>query len=291
MKRLIAALLTIFAFAGCEKNIDFNLDDAAPILSVDAQIENGRPPLVILTKSFSYFEQLTPQLLSSSFVHNAEVYIGNGTLIHQLKEYSYELVPGIQAYYYSIDSSSLATAFLGQLAQNYSLRILSEGKEYTSTTNIPEASNYPDSVWFKPAPQNPDTNKRVMYAQLTDPPGLGNYYRYFTQINNALLLPCENVQDDQVIDGTTFTLQLPPGIDRNNPINRDDNFYKKGDTATIKFCSINRASYIFWNTWEFARQSIGNPFAQPNKVIGNINNGALGVFCGYAATSRTYIVE
>ncbi|MFT3980497.1 MAG: DUF4249 domain-containing protein [Ferruginibacter sp.] len=291
MKFVIAGLLTLFILTGCEKNIDFDLDDAEPVLAVDGQIENDQAPLIVLTKSFSYFEQLSPQLLSNAFVHDAEVYISNGSLTHRLKEYAYELVPGINAYYYSIDSSSLATAFTGSLGGNYSLRIVSEGKEYTAVTNIPAASNFPDSVWFKPAPQNPDTNKRVMYVKVTDPPGRGNYYRYFTKINSGAFLACESVLDDQIIDGTTFTVQFPPGIDRNDPIERDKNFYTKGDTAVLKFCSINKASYTFWNTWEFARQSIGNPFAQPNKVIGNISNGALGAFCGYAAGYKTYIVD
>lgn len=128
-----------------------------------------------------------------------------------------------------------------------------------------------------------------MYVRATDPPGRGNYYRYFTRQNSGAFLAAENVFDDQVIDGTTYSLQFPPGIDRNDPVDRDDNFFFKGDTVTLKFCSIDRNTYRFWNTWEFARQSIGNPFAQPNKVLGNISNGALGAFCGYAAGYRTLV--
>jgi hypothetical protein len=41
---------------------------------------------------------------------------------------------------------------------------------------------------------------------------------------------------------------------------------------------------------EFAYQSIGNPFASPNKVLGNVSNGALGAFCGYAAFYKTIII-
>jgi hypothetical protein len=41
---------------------------------------------------------------------------------------------------------------------------------------------------------------------------------------------------------------------------------------------------------EFAYQSIGNPFASPNKVLGNISNGALGAFTGYAAFYKTIII-
>lgn len=288
MKKLVLFLVVV-TLVSCEKNIDFNLDQADPVLVVDAQIENDQPPLVVLTKSFSYFDTLSPQLLSAAFVHNAQVFLSNGTLTHQLKEYEYPLIPGFSAYYYSIDSSNLATAFTGSLGGNYTLKIVSEGKEYLASTQISGSSNFPDSVWFTRAPQSPDTLKRVMYVKATDPPGRGNYYRYFTKVNSGRFLASENVFDDQVIDGTTYTLQFPPGFDRNDPPSRDDNFFMKGDTVTLKFCSINKASYDFWNTWEFAFQSIGNPFAQPNKVLGNISNGALGAFCGYAAGYRTYI--
>ena len=289
MKFVIGCMLTLLLFTGCEKDINFALVEAALVLAVDAQIENDQAPVVILTKSFSYFDKLTPELLSGAFVRNAEVYISNGTLTHRLKEYSYELVPGLNAYYYSIDSSNLATAFPGALGGSYNLRIVAEGQEYTSATTIPAASQFPDSIWFIRAPQNPDTLKRAMYVRATDPPGRGNYYRYFTRQNSGAFLAAENVFDDQVIDGTTYSLQFPPGIDRNDPVDRDDNFFFKGDTVTLKFCSIDRNTYRFWNTWEFARQSIGNPFAQPNKVLGNISNGALGAFCGYAAGYRTLV--
>ncbi len=287
----MVVLFAIF-LSSCEKNIDFDLKESPNVLVVDAQVENGKPPTVILTKSLSFFSQIEPQILASSFVHAAEVFMSNGTLTHQLKEYSFPLVPGYQGYVYGIDSSSLATAFLGEFNKNYTLTIRSEGKEYRAETTIPGLNTFPDSFYFKRAPLNPDSNKRVMFIKATDPGGLGNYVRYFTQKNSGPFLPGENsVYDDQVIDGTTYEVQLPGGIDRNDPPKPDSNFFKRGDTVTLKFCNISRPTYIFWSTWEFAYQSIGNPFAQPNKVLGNISNNALGAFCGYAAWYRTVAVE
>lgn len=280
-------VLGIISFYSCEKNIDFNLQESEPVLTVDAQVENGIAPLVVLTKSFSYYQKIDAPLLANSFVRNAEVTMSNGTLSHRLKEYSFIIAPGFLGYYYSIDSSNLSTAFVGQLNKSYTLKIVADGKQYNAATDIPANVNYPDSVWFKSAPQNPDTNKRVMYIRATDPAGRGNYVRYFTKKNKEAFLPGENVFDDQVIDGSTYEIQLPQGVNRNNPPKADSIFYKKGDIVTLKFCAINKASYTFWNTWEFAYQSIGNPFAQPNKVIGNISNGALGIFIGYAAGYRT----
>jgi len=291
MKFVIGCMLTVLIFTGCEKDISFDLDDVEPVLVVDAEIENDRAPVVVLTRSFSYFENFSPQHLDSAFVHHAEVYISNGSATHRLKEYSRPLfISGQLLYYYTSDSSDLSTEIKGAFGGNYELRVVSEGKTYLSSTSIPAASQFPDSLWFIPAPQNPDTLTRALYVRATDPPGRGNYYRYFTSRNsNEGFLPGEGVFDDQVIDGTTYSLVFPPGVNRNNPVPRDENFFYKGDTVTLKFTSINRASYTFWTTWEFAYQSIGNPFAQPNKVMGNISNGALGAFCGYAAGYRTLI--
>ena len=113
---------------------------------------------------------------------------------------------------------------------------MAEGKNIHPSRKYPANVNFPDSVWFQPAPQNPDTNKRVMYIRATDPPGRGNYVRYFTKKNSEPFLPGENVFDDQVIDGTTYQIQLPQGVNRNDPAKRGQQFLQKGDTVTLKFC-------------------------------------------------------
>lgn len=289
--RILLVGLCFVLLVGCEKNISFDLDEPAKVLVVDAEIESGLPPTVVLTRSLSFFSEIGPAIFDSLFVHDAEVYMSNGTVTHRLKEYAYG-VGGLLAYRYSIDSASLSTAFVGEFNTTYSLRILSEGREYTSETFIPGLNTVPDTFFFKVAPQNPDTNKRVMMVKAEDPLGLGNCVRYFTKTNSQPFFPGENsVFDDQVIDGSRYEVQFPGGIDRNNPPDLDSNFFVRGDTVTLKFCNISRSTFTFWSTWEFAYQSIGNPFAQPNKVIGNISNGALGAFCGYAAWYGTQVAQ
>ncbi len=291
MRYCAIALIVIF-FTSCEKDVDLNLKSANPVLVVDAQIEDGQPPIVVLTKSLGFFSNINAQILANAFVHNADVYVSNGTFTHKLKEYPIPLAPGLIAYFYSNDLLNSTTSFLGQLNSNYSLRIVTEGQEYTSNTFIPNNDLKLDSIWVKPVPFNDDTLKRNLYFRGTDPLGLGNSGRYFTKKNSEQYLPGENsVFDDQIIDGTSFNSQIPQGIDRNNKKTGDDNLFTKGDTITLKWCNINRATYNFWNTWEFAFQSIGNPFAQPNKVIGNISNGALGAFSGYAVKYKTIVAQ
>ncbi|MCW3093711.1 MAG: hypothetical protein JWP81_4780 [Ferruginibacter sp.] len=291
MNKIPIVVFFLIFLSACEKDINFDLKDAGDVLVVDANIENGRPPVVVLTHSLNFFSTLDPALLLNSFVRNAEVTISNGVLTHKLKEYGTQVGGGIIVYSYSIDSANLATAFTGAFNTHYSLIVKSGGKEYTAATTIPSLAKKADSLWWKPAPFSDDTNNVVIMVKATDPPGLGNYVRYFTRKNSGAFLPGDNsVFDDQVIDNTTYELQVDPGVDRNNPISFDSNYFKKGDTVTLKLCNIDKPTYTFWSTWEFAFQSVGNPFAQPNKVIGNISNGALGAFYGYAAFYKTLVI-
>jgi Domain of unknown function (DUF4249) len=289
---ILLSILFIF-LSSCEKNIDFKLKNAEALLVVDAQIENGQAPTVALSKSLDFFSAISPQILAGSFVHNAEVSMSNGTVTHIFKEYTVPVGNGYFLSYYSIDSSNLATAFAGEFNKSYTLTIKAEGKVYTAKTTIPPLAKIPDSLWTRVAPPTVDTSKRVLMTTVTDPPGLGNYIRYFTKKNSERFLPGLNsVFTDEVVDGTTYSAQVDQGIDRNNPLpTGDDNFFTRGDTITFKLSNIDRSTYLFWSTWEFNQQSIGNPFAQPGKVIGNISNGALGAFCGYASWVGTVIAK
>ena len=293
MKNIRSLLYFIFplSFYSCEKGITFKLDESPPKLVVEATIENGQPPLVFLSQSLDYFSKITPDILAKSFVHNAEVYVSNGSLTHKLKEYSIPTGTAYSIYYYGIDSSGLATAFVGELRQSYSLRIVSNGKEYTAQTSIPNTAKRIDSIGWKPAPPNNDTSKIALMVKVTDPPGFGDYMRYFTKRNSEPFFPGLNsVFDDQVIDGTTYEVMVERGVDRNDTIPEDFVFFNKGDTVTFKLCNIDKATYDFWRTMEFSYSSVGNPFSSPTKVIGNISNGALGYFGGYAAQYRTIIL-
>jgi hypothetical protein len=290
--KLFVLGVTLFTMlTSCEKNIDFKLNTVTDQVVVDASIENGQLPVVVLTKSFSYFSSINPQLLESSFLHGAQVIVSDGLQTQKLKEDTVTIAPGYQLYYYTIDTINTPSPIRGQLNTTYKLDVFYAGQHYDATTTIPYIYKRPDSLWWKPAPQNPDTNKVVVMVQATDPPGLGNYVRYYTKRNSQSFYPGPNsVFDDQVIDGTTYQIQVIPGVNRNEKIDPEDNFFFKGDSVTLKLSSIDKTTYTFWNTMEFNYASIGNPFASPNKVIGNVSNGALGAFCGYASAYRTLII-
>jgi Domain of unknown function (DUF4249) len=291
MKKSIFLFSLIAIFASCEKAIKFDLENAPPKLVVEASIETNDVPFVSLTKSINYFSAISPSDLTNSFVQNADVWVSNGTKTHKLIQYSIT-VNNAKLYYYSVNPADPLTIFNGAEGGTYSLKIVTEGKEYTATTTIPLLTKKVDSIWWAPAPQNPDTNKVVLKARVTDPPLYGNYIRYYTKVGQERFLAGESsVFDDQVVNGATFNIDIDKGFDRNAIIpDEDKGFFKRGDTVTLKFCNIDKATYDFWRTMEFNYSSTGNPFSSPNKVLGNISNGALGYFGGYAPQFKSLII-
>jgi hypothetical protein len=290
-KQLIGILFLVTGMISCERSVTFDLNDVPPKLVVEGIIENGQPPVVYLSKSLNYYSAIDLSILANNFVHNADVFISNGVLIHKLKEYAVPVGFGFNFYYYSIDSSNLATAFVGELNRQYSLRSESEGREYAATTTIPLITKQIDSVYWKQAPGSNPPERVALMIKATDPPGYGDYIRYYTRRNSEPFYPGINsVFDDQVVDGTTYDVQVERGVDRNKDIQEGFTFFKKGDTVTLKLANIDKATYDFWRTMEFSYASIGNPFASPTKVLSNISNGGLGYFGGYAAQFRTIII-
>jgi hypothetical protein len=295
MKYLFLTVAVALLLA-CEKEIKLDVQNQPAKLVVDASIENGTAPFVALSSSLNYFSSISAEELSGSFVHDAVVTVSDGSKTVHLKEYSITDTSGFTVYYYTVDSTDLSAIMIGDFEKQYTLNITTkDGENYTSVTTIPALTKKCDSLWWKPVPFTDDTTLCALVLTVTDPPGLGNYVRYFTKVNSGRFLPGLNsVFDDQVVDGITVTLQFDAGWDKNsleNPATTDDyGFVRRGDTVTLKYCNIDKASYIFWSTWEFAWQSYGNPFSSPGKVLGNVSNGALGAFSGYAVQYKTIII-
>lgn len=291
IKLPVLVIISSLLLCSCEKGVEFKLDEVTPKLVVEATIENGQAPVVYLTKSQAYFSQIDLTALANSFVHNADVYVSDGVLTHKLKEYTVPVAPGINFYYYSNDPASPWTAFSGQLNKQYSLRIVSESKEYTATTTIPNTTRRIDSLFWKPAPAGNAPEKVAVMIKAYDQPGFGDYVRYFTKRNSEPFYPGLNsVYDDQVIDGSSFEVQVERGVDRNQSQPDGYSFFNKGDTVTVKICNIDKATFDFWRTMEFTYASVGNPFSSPTKVMSNIKGGGLGYFGGYAAQYRIIII-
>jgi hypothetical protein len=212
----------------------------------------------------------------------------------KLREDSLKRNGGLPVFFYSVDPFNPSGRMIGSLNTGYTLEITAEGKSYTAKTSIPPITRRIDSLWWEElkGPREPeDSNSVLVMMRGADKPGLGSYIRYFTRVNRGVFLPGFNsVFDDQVIDGSVYTVTIDKGFDKNGDFEPSERYFKRGDTVALKLCEIDKASYDFFRTMEFSFQSVGNPFSSPVKVLGNISGGALGAFTGYAAQYRQLII-
>ncbi|MBU6158754.1 MAG: DUF4249 family protein [Bacteroidetes bacterium] len=280
-------------FASCEKKIDFPLKEADGLLSVDASIESGQVPMVVLTRSINFFSNVTPRILSDAMVRNATVTIKEGNTAIPLKKMEIPFPGNLSYVYYTYDTTGADPVIRGAEGKRYELNIQWEGRTYTANTTIPMLKKTIDSLWWEKAPLSEDTsNKIVLRGLFVDPPAFGDYVRYFTKVNQEPFYPGSNSAfDDLLVNGTTYEVEIPRSLDRNTRENFEDRpTFRRGDTITVKFSNIDKATFEFWRTVEFSYRAAGNPFSSPVKILGNISNGALGYFGGYANQFKSIII-
>jgi hypothetical protein len=303
---VLIIIMSIFLFS-CEKDIDIELPEADRQLVVEGSIEPGQPPFVILSKTEGYFDPVDLNSLQNAFVHDAVVYVSNGTNNIQLFEICTDQLPDsllptiAELIGVSLDNlksfgfclyTTLDPLIYGEVGKTYSLTIQSEDKFLTSFTTIPVPVTM-DRYFYKDQPGYSDYG--YLWFELNDPPTYGTAYRIYTQrkgIDSRFIPTNGSVFDDHFFNGLKFEAFVWRGNELNSTDPEDlaetSTYYHQGDTIIIKFCTIDQPHFQFWNTFEIAAFSSGNPFSAPTSIQTNIDGG-LGVWGGYGVAYDTLI--
>lgn len=301
--KLCFVLLVSFIFSSCEKEIDLALITGEDKIVVEGVIETDEYPYVTITKSIAFFSKI--DLSNVGYIKDAIITVEdlNNNKLITLKEYSIDTLIDGTIFSFVVYAPDFADTnsinFKGQVNHSYKLSINSGGKNYESITKIPFPTPL-DSLFLVPVPDSNDSLK-ICKGMYDDPDTLGNCVRIETlmQRKNKKSEPerfytaSTSVYDDDVINGIRFPVTIDLGYDKNRPFGPDENFLninylRKGDTLTIKWSAIDKQTFRFWETLAFSKGSIGNPFASPTKVQGNIP-GAIGIWGGYSPTYQTII--
>ena len=295
--------ILLICLIGCTKSIDFELPEIEQTIVVEATVESGLPPRVILTNSQGYFEAIDSSILSDIFIHDADVVISDGIESFPLQEINFN---GVYLY------TSLNFAAVGQYGKTYSLSVQVNDKSVYSTTTIPQPL-FIDSLWF---------DKYVAYdslgligARFSDPDTLGNCYRWFAQRINSYtynysppfdniigtikdsrpLPPIGSSTDDKLFNGLSFDFIFPRGEDGLLQGPDDNNveagFYKIGDTILVKSTTTTYPIYLYVRAMENAAISEGSIFSSPGNLPYNIQGDGIGIFYGYGVSYDTLICE
>jgi len=112
--------------------------------------------------------------------------------------------------------------------------------------------------------------------------------------DSIFVTPRGSVLEDKFFNGKSFDFGYNrgsvPNSSKDDDNNDERNFFKRGDTIVVKFCSIDRAHFLFWRTEEMQVGNNGNPFGSPAPITSNIEGG-LGIWGGYAVTLDTVIAH
>jgi hypothetical protein len=310
MKRSTLLLLILLPLLiACEENLTIDIPAGQEQLVVEGHIEQGAPPVVVLTRSMPVFAGFSPADIEASFVHGAQVVVSSAGRSYTLREVPaaafWPELRRVVSEQYAIPEEQLTNAsscifyvytteeLLGEVGKSYQLRISHEGRVLTSSTTIPHL-NPLEGLFLQPHPDPSQDSLFTLYYRYRDPDTLGNSVRYFTKRNDEPYYPgyFTSVFNDELINGVQ-NLTYP--LDRGEPRGREIDlatysYFGKGDIITVRRAAIDLAHYRFWFTLENERNNNGSPIGSPNTTRSNIDGG-LGVWGGYGVTYHQIVVE
>lgn len=283
LKKVFLMLLFFVALSSCRKTIKIKLPEYKQKVVIEASIETNGYASVLLSYSVPFFGEFDYTQPTNAFIKGAFVTVSDGTQIDTLKE----LDPNTGYYY-------LGTKVKGVQGKTYYLTVTVNGKTYEANTFIHPPIAL-DSLYFK---GEKDTLGYI-WAHITEPPGLGNNYRWFAKrLNRGDLFyaaPFNSVFDDKFVDGKDFHFAYDRGPQPNAvqeyKDDPEENYFKRGDTVVVKFCTIGRKEYEFWYSYYLNKSSNGNPFSAPSNIVSTLpGDDVLGGFFGYSPSFDTLAI-
>ncbi|MFI5149960.1 MAG: DUF4249 domain-containing protein [Bacteroidia bacterium] len=291
----VLCLVSVF-LESCEKNISINLPPPPNQVVIEGHIETGQGAFVVVTRNSAYFAPLDSNAVRNAIISTATVIVSDGIHTDTLP-FITDLIPRdnyLYTTYIPLYYKKALPTVIGQPGGTYNLVVLADGKRFTSTTTMPSPPVNLDSVWFKLQP--PSDSLGFIWGHLKDPAGIQNYYRWYARRlhkDKRYFATIGSAFNDKFIDGQAFNFAYDRGMEPNSNAPDDKNaeagYFKIKDTVVVKFCSIDRATYDFYTSYEVAAASNGNPFGAPSNVKTNIQGGGLGVWAGFSTTFDTLV--
>jgi hypothetical protein len=293
MRRFLYMMLLMFSvITSCEQTIELDLPEAEPKIVVDAYIETGLPPYVLLSRTSGYFDPVSSTSIINDAISGAIVFVSDETDTVQLHELT---INGVvqKGLYVALDTVTYAFMMTGIPGRTYQLFITTpDGKQVSSSAKLQQPVPL-DSVWFQLVDGNDSLG--LAYGRLNEPDTLGNCYRWLAKRigkDDVFIAPLGAVFDDRFVNNLEFDLFYNRGSIQNSQAVDDNNeeagLFKRGDTIVVKFAAIDRGVYEFWRDAEQQISNNGSPFAVPSNIKSNIIGG-IGLFATYAPAYDTII--
>jgi hypothetical protein len=273
----------IISLVSCDTEPDLNIPEPDAKIVIDGWIENGRYARVLLTSNTPYFSDLDSASIRELVLTRAKVTLTDGINTEVLilrKDKNY-----FPPYIYE------GNQIKGETGKFYTVTADYGGKKAFATTTIPTPVPL-DTIYF--VRKNDSDSLSTMYIEFTDPAGENNYYRVLTMVKGKDTRYSSSMMmaiSDRYFSGQKFGFSLMRG--KSNILTAgNETYFVKGDTVSMKFCTIDKEHYEFWNTYQDEVMNASNPFASSVSVIkSNVEGNGLGIFGGYGVSLYQVIVK
>ena len=263
------AMFGLFVLSSCNKKDD---KPYKPQIVVDARIEEGGFPYVFLSQSTQYESVIDSSSYFQIVLTKAKITVWTDDeceILILFRDTNY-----FPMHFYRGNSLK------GKAGKTYHLQIIVDGDTLTSETTIPHKVMLDT---FRMVTDESDRKKGLIWVGFSDPVNEANYYRAFTRIfrkQYQYQATHLSVVDDKSFNGKYIEFPLYQGNLTNTEKKTDFRFFKS-DTIDVKFCTMDKASYDFWSSYEREVVNSGNPFGAEGQNLRSNISGGIGVWSGY----------
>lgn len=279
MKKILIAFALLLA-AACTPSWQ---PEGEERLVVEGWIDAGGFPIVMVTTSVptsTEYQSIDDQ--ESHLMRHARVTVSDGeNSVILTGKYNDAYFPP-----YIYTTSDLR----GVAGKSYSLKVElpSVGLTAIGTTTIPTAVPL-DSIWCVPSPD--DKGKYNIKARFSDPEASEDYYRLFVKVAGkdssyvASYMGC--MSDSDLPRHAEINVMRGLSVDNESSWAWNPASFEKGDEVMVKFCTMDRVSYEFWNSYERVVSLSVLPMFQATYNPAFNVTGGIGYWCGYGASKYT----
>lgn len=262
MKNIFILLILTFIVYSCEKVIDVDLNDAAPVIVIEGNLSNiPNKAEVKISMTSSYFDTVPSEMVSNAVV-TLKSDFGDSYVLNETGKGIY---------------NSKEVWF--REGSTYRLEVDVNGEKYEAVSKLNPAVNI-DSMRFYYEDSPFLDNGYYINMYLFDPPGVKNFYRLKYAKNGVFQNTIDDLIlfNDRYVDGNTIEVTL-----FNQPL-------ELNDTITLQLISLDEDAYEYLRTFqELVNSNPGS--AAPANPISNISNGALGYFSAWSSNTKSAIIK
>jgi hypothetical protein len=261
-KYYISALLLVLITVSCTKVIDLKLRNNTGQLVIEGNITNV---------SGSQYIKLNQNVTFTS-TNSYPAVSGATVTVSDDKGNNYQFTegpPGTYSY----------SPMVGITGNTYTLSVLSNGKNYTAGSTMPEVVTL-DSITAKNSEFNSSKHRKEITVHFQDPAGIPNQYRLVMHVNGV-----------QVKSIFAFNDSFTDGRYVNIDLRQQDIDIYSGDHVTVEMQCVDNPIYTYWFT--LMQQQGNNPGGgvTPSNPPTNITPSCLGYFSAHTTLSKMIVVK